>query len=51
VLATTTAFDEHVRGLDISVHEALLMGVVERVSDLVDDLRRARRLEPPMRGN
>ncbi len=40
--------DEHVRGLDVAVHEPLLVCGVEGRGDLADDPRCLSRLEPPL---
>jgi hypothetical protein len=41
VLAAAADLDQDVRRLDVAVHEAALMGGVERLGDLGDDVRRA----------
>ena len=40
--------DEHVAGLDVTVHEPGAVGGVEGGADLGDDARRPRRLQPPL---
>ena len=41
--------EQHVRGLDVAMHEALRVRGVERVRDLCDDRERARRIERALR--
>ena len=51
VLRAALLGDEHIRRLDVSVHEPVLVGRVEGLSDLTDELERAARARaaPPAR--
>ena len=46
-LDITRAGQHHVRRLDVAVHDAVAVAVVQRAQDAVDDLKRALRQQPP----
>jgi hypothetical protein len=48
VLLAALLGDEHVGGLDVTVDEIVLVGGVERVGDLVDELERPGGLKRPL---
>ena len=46
ILSVAVAGEEQVRGLDVAVDDALLVGVLQAVADLLAEARRVARAEP-----